>query len=459
MATNHESAAHEHAFDEKSGCIYCRHQHPFEMPDRVVEACLKYDLVVFAGAGVSTESSYVLPSTLYSTAAADVGTPADASFPKVMSAYQENHGRPELLQLAKRRFDYINAFAGLRYGATRFHRELATLFYVDTIVTTNWDTYFEEECGATPIVTPKDYGFWGIEGRKVFKIHGSMYNVGSIVATEADYDACYEGLREGVIGSTLKHILATKTIVFVGYSFGDEDFARIYALIREQLGEMLIRPVIVTLDASFDAARFPDATVLTTDATYFIAQLTVALHEKTQCLLSDDQFDGVAELLDELLEEHLEIVDAIPLKKYPMVLYTLSYQDGLRDALGRILTMRGSGTYSHTCDVTRIARSYLKLQKDAVRRRRYWDSAYVEGYLNGLMFLLGPEPDRWHVPFLYMPGAPDDAPIGTRSQQKKLFASGETLHKAAFKMARAIADDQPDGVVLEHTPLLLGLSG
>jgi hypothetical protein len=48
-------------FDETSECECCRNRRPFTMPDTVVHACLKNDLVVFAGAGVSTESRSVLP--------------------------------------------------------------------------------------------------------------------------------------------------------------------------------------------------------------------------------------------------------------------------------------------------------------------------------------------------------------------------------------------------------------
>jgi SIR2-like domain len=427
------------------------------MPERIVDACLKNDLVVFAGAGVSTESRLVLPWTIYSEAAAEVGSAKGAAFPSVMSAFQARHGRAELLQLIKRRFDYINAFGELRHHATRFH-ELATLFYVDTIVTTNWDTYFEEDCGTTPIVTPKDYAFWGLRGRKVFKIHGSMNNVGSVVATEADYEACYESLREGVVGSTLKHILATKTIAFLGYSFRDDDFARIYGLIRDQLGEMLINPVIVTLDSEFDGTAFPGATIVTTDAAYFIEELKRELLDRTQCLLPDAQFSAIGELADLVLEEHLGIVDDISLDDYPMLLYTACYQDGLLHSLGRILTERRSGTYSHICEVAGIIRAYERMRKRAVKRRRYWDSAYIEGYINGMTFLLTPDPDRWAIPFIYMPGAPDDAPVGTREQQKKLFARGEKLHKTAFKVARKIIDAQSEGMLIQHPPVLLGLS-
>jgi hypothetical protein len=428
------------------------------MPSSVVEACLKHDLVIFAGAGISTESNYVLPWTVYSEVAAAVGASPGTSFPAVMTAFEDAHGRPDLLQLIKKRFDYIDAFRGLRYGATRFHQELGTLFYADTIVTTNWDTYFERVCGATPIVTPADYAFWSLSGRKVFKIHGSMNNVGSIIATEADYEACYESLREGVIGSTLKHILATKTIVFVGYSFKDDDFARIYALIRGELGAMLRRPVIVTLDEDFDDPRFSGAAVITTDGAFFMQKLKRAVRERSECLLPDEQFDDIEELLADVRDEHLTLTDEIPMKKYPMIIYSLSYQDGLLDSLDRILTMRDSGTYSHRCDVNAQIRQYVAMQKAAVRRRRYWDAAYIEGYINGMIFLLADEQGRWSIPFIYMPGAPLAAPIGTRRELKKLLAQGESLHKTAFREAQRVAQSHDDDIVVNHPATLLGLS-
>lgn len=93
--------------------------------------------------------------------------------------------------------------------------QLGTLFPIDEIVTTNWDTYFEELCFATPIVEPHDYAYWNLPGRKVFKIHGSTNNVGSLVATEQDYAECYERLRTGLVGASLKHMLATKVLVFL----------------------------------------------------------------------------------------------------------------------------------------------------------------------------------------------------------------------------------------------------
>jgi hypothetical protein len=92
----------------------------------------------------------------------------------------QSNGRAKLLRKIKDRFDYIRSFPELYRIATRFHRELSTLFLVDTIVTTNWDSFFEDECGALPFVTADDYAFWEQSVRKVFKIHGSANSLGSI---------------------------------------------------------------------------------------------------------------------------------------------------------------------------------------------------------------------------------------------------------------------------------------
>src|SRR5215211_5107454 len=177
------ASSSSHTAEPDCQCVICRLQRPFDLPDRVVKAALAGELVIFAGAGTSTENPLTLPSTLYVGVVGELGYTATddlPSFPRAMSQYEKQHGRPALLQKAKERFDYIDGFGDLRAMATRFHQEISTMFMVDTIVTTNWDTYFEEDCGAIPIVTEADYAFWNLPGRKVFKVHGSMNNVGSI---------------------------------------------------------------------------------------------------------------------------------------------------------------------------------------------------------------------------------------------------------------------------------------
>ena len=204
---------------------------------------------------------------------------------------------------------------------------LVPLFSVENIVTTNWDTNFEDVCGATPIVVPDDYAFWDMPGRKVFKIHGSITNWGSIVATEADYRRCYRRLRDGVIGASLKHLLATKRAVFVGYSLRDEDFSRLYGFLRREMGEVLPRSYIVTLDPRINRATHPDSTVIYTSGEYFLEAIVDRFLEEGR-IINPKITRAAARKLDAVYDAHATL-DGIAMQEHPEVIYTHSYQDGL----------------------------------------------------------------------------------------------------------------------------------
>ena len=98
---------------------------------------------------------------------------------------------------------------------------------VTDVITTNWDDFFETECGFDAFVSDSDLPFWDASRRRVLKIHGSVRNLGSIVATEEDYQASFRRLNSGPLGAMLKTILSQKTIVYVGYSLSDENYIRI----------------------------------------------------------------------------------------------------------------------------------------------------------------------------------------------------------------------------------------
>ncbi|MBA3342049.1 MAG: SIR2 family protein [Gemmatimonadaceae bacterium] len=152
-----------------------------------------------------------------------------------MSLLEAKSGRAELLRVIRDRFAYVHAFPELYRASTRFHSELSTIYLIDTIVTTNWDDYFETECGALPFVTAEDFAFWSVQGRKVFKLHGSVNSYGSIVATRVDYADSYKRLEGGLIGANLKMMLATKTIIYAGFSFNDDDLLRIHKFLSSEM--------------------------------------------------------------------------------------------------------------------------------------------------------------------------------------------------------------------------------
>jgi hypothetical protein len=100
------------------------------MPERLVNACIDGDLVVFAGAGISTETPTVLPFTLYEHVAAELGIDPSAglSFPALMSKFEATRGRIALLAVIKERLDYIRSFPSIDGQASSFHAELAGVY-------------------------------------------------------------------------------------------------------------------------------------------------------------------------------------------------------------------------------------------------------------------------------------------------------------------------------------------
>jgi hypothetical protein len=79
-------------------------------------------------------------------------------------------------------------------------------------------------------------------------------------------------------------------------------------------------------------------------------------------------------------------------------------------ALERAIEMKGTGQYSHHCRVTDVIHAYLKWQKEKLERGLYEDVAYIEGYINGLTYLLMSKDGREsvRVPMYFMFGVKAD---------------------------------------------------
>ena len=440
---------------EQSNCAIFGNFHDFEPPGHLIEQLTSGNVVIFAGAGVSTEGRTVFPYTFYDEihAALGLGKKNKPPFPALMSMYcKKPDGRRKLLDALRSRLAYISAFPELFRLATRFHREISTFPYINTYVTTNWDNYFETICGATPFVTADDFAFWNVKGRKVFKIHGSVSNYGSVVATNEDFLRAQNQLERGALGSALKLLLATKTIVYVGYSFSDHDFLSIQRYITRELREVAPTAYIVTIDTTIKAClKKLGLTPIFTDATCFIQVLKKHLG-KDGHLLPDSQFDAVHRVLARVRQEHRRLFDHFRLKRTPEILFAAAYQDGLGHAFERMLAMAHTGEYSHRCEVISQVGRYEQIRKANLHQRRYDDVAYIQGYMNGLYYLLLDERRRKALPFYFGFGMPDTQTIG---QYKRALARNRDRHKAAASLARLIVTkDLGACEVLHHRPLL-----
>lgn len=412
--------------------------------------------MIFAGAGVSTEARGVFNVTLYEDVKRELKIARNKiiGFSDLMSLYCERKSRRMLLHKIKNRFDYMKLFPEVYRDASRFHVELSTIPYVEEIITTNWDDLFERECDATPIVTPDDFAaFSDITGRKVFKLHGSVTNYGSIVVTTKDYQVCYRRLRTGVIGSVLRVLLASKTVVFVGYSFQDEDFSRIYRLLSREVKQLLPVSYVVTLDKNAKetlASLKMNVTPIITDATFFLESLKAEL-VKQQLMLPDERYIGLRAAYLEVGKAHDEIF-GIDLRSHPENLFSLVYQDGLMHGLEDVMGNRKSGRFSDGHKLMHMIESYEILRKRYLAAGNYKEVAYIEGFINGLLCFLSSEKRTPKLPLYYLFGCGD---ITTLREYKRLAKHAPSLHKSSYSLAAKMASYiHTKGVSFHHKPFL-----
>jgi hypothetical protein len=360
-----------------------------------------------------------------------------------------------LLQQIKKHLDYGEQFGEVRAASTRFHQELATIPFLDEIYTTNWDDYFETECSATPYVTADDFAFWDLPGRKVFKLHGSIRNIGSLIITSADYARCYKSLRDGLIGSTLKLALATKTIVFVGYSLRDTDFVRLWKLVHNELGDIIPTAYWVTLDPTSISGRIPKGlNVIQTDATFFLREIKRCLIER-EVMIPDENWGNLLVLREVIRCEHALLHKHYQLDRHPEMLFSAFYQDGVEHACGAIIHGAVGGKASHHCYIRQLLETYTQLQEERRRHRNYGDVAYIEGYMNGILYPALTKSNPEIFPKYYLFGT--EGAITSFAQYRKLQRKAGELHKSAYKWARkaaALYAVAKGSIAIHHRPFL-----
>lgn len=425
---------------------------PFHVPSELVDSFVEGKVLLFVGAGVSTEAPKLLHNTLYEHISYLIGNKdLTRPFPDVMEEYCKGPERKSaLVQQIRDRIDYIYSHLDLYQDATRFHQELSTFFPIDTIATTNWDTYFEDECGATAFVEDKDIALWNVAKRKVLKIHGTIASFGSIVATRTDYDKCGRRLQTGILGAQLKSLLATRYAVFIGYSLRDDDFLQVFNATRKHLADFHRESYFISPKVSDDdhkRLKHLNLTLIQTDGTFFIAQLKKHA-QSIKSINTDDVYDDVDLLLSKVVDAHLWLHDTFRVRSYPQIMICSWYQDGLIDALRRILRLRRTGEYSDLHRVFTTAKTYYVAAGYYRRDNFISDAAYCEGYAAGMLFAFQKSP-RLEPPIFFHFG---DFTTSGKSIYKRFVSRLPALHKRAHNYALNVISKAPphEDIVMHH---------
>lgn len=437
--------------NNKCKCQICSFSKEFDIPSELIEDIINRKVVLFCGAGISTESKLVLKTSFYQSIREELGIKEDISFSELMSRYcKKANGRRKLILKLKERFDYIESFPKILHRATKFHKELSHNYLIKNIVTTNWDEYFEKYCDAIPVVSPKDMIFFDTNDRSVLKIHGSINNLSSIIATKEDYLLCKENLINGTIGAKLRSMFVNNTFIFVGFSFGDEDFQYIYDEFIKDLGDLAPHIYVITLDERMNEKfKYDNISIINTEGTYFLHQINLYLEGK-KVLIPKRDFEDVYEFYRSLEDIHYSLSEVISSTIFPGIVYTYIYQDGLLDSLERFKAREKSGEYYQPGYVLNCIDEYEKIIAKLNNNSMFFDVAYYEGYLNGLIYLIADSKLRNEMPVYYLPECGFSINSMEEFSSKLLEFNG--LNTREVLLAKEYAETLDEGIVPEYYP-------
>lgn len=434
-------------------CAFCANNREFQLPLPLLEAACRGELVLFAGAGISTENKLAFPVNFYDEIRSKLEMADTPPFKAVMDEFcKQPNGRALLLNAIRHRFDRAKQRGQIYRASTRFHQVVATIPHLENIVTTNWDDFFEIVCNAVPFVTGEDFIFWNTAGRKVFKIHGSVNNYGSIVANSVDYKRCYKQLKTGLTGSNLRMLLATRTVLFVGYSLRDAEFVRLLKLLAKDMGGMIPHAYIVAFTEE-SAVRFNamGLTSIVTDATFFMHNLRAHMVERG-LLLDESRFEGVIAKAEEIEGRHAGLA-GLNKQLAPAIFYTAMFHDGVLAAFEHALASRPSGFFYDPHRITHliheIHESLVKL--DSVGR--YEDVAYLKGQIDAYFYIMAKDDIRSAFPSYFVFGIEDA--IRTEEAFLEDAAQASELHPKAYERAvKIIEKNDRDSLAFHHGPHL-----
>ena len=104
---SHTDLQHDQPHDPTK-CMFCRNFHEFELPDSLIGELLSDKVVLFAGAGISTEDRNVFPYTFYEDIRRELKVPdaESLSFSDLMTRYcAQPNGRANLLRKIRERLE------------------------------------------------------------------------------------------------------------------------------------------------------------------------------------------------------------------------------------------------------------------------------------------------------------------------------------------------------------------
>ncbi|MGL2992693.1 SIR2 family NAD-dependent protein deacylase [Flavobacterium sp. TSSA_36] len=229
--------------------------------ESVFELIRKEEMILFAGAGMS----------LYA------GFPSGKELAKILhknlpiSQQNEIELSSDLLQVSEDIFNIRNGNKNylitklkecfeIEPSSKETHQLLAKIPQIKTIITTNYDTLFEDTNKNLQVIRrSSDYPIANSKKQQLFKIHGDLSDTTNIILTKSDYNKFFiENKDETVFWTAIKDRLASNNILFIGYSLEDNNVMVMFEKILSEIGENRKELFFVAPSISQTKKRFLD---------------------------------------------------------------------------------------------------------------------------------------------------------------------------------------------------------
>jgi hypothetical protein len=245
-------------------------------------------------------------------------------------------------------------------------------------------------------------------------------------------------------------MLATKTVVFIGYSLRDSDFSALYRLMQRRMKEILPRSYVVTPGDGAPSELAEGMHLIRTNGVHFLTELKGTFGDE---FVPDSRFEAIPMMREFVRMMHHHMIDQGEMRDEPEMLVCASYQDGLMDAFDHQMANKAAGKYSHRCyTVGLVSETYQHLHDRKLGAKHWLDVAYIEGYRNGLTFLIADDDARKQMPLYFVFGCEDS--LRTYEEYREVADDFATLNRQAFEYANDQASKLAPGVVFQHLPSL-----
>jgi hypothetical protein len=190
-----------------------------------------------------------------------------------------------------------------------------------------------------------------------------------------------------------------------------------------------------------------------TDGAFFLETVRKILSETGQ-IIPEAAFDACDLFLGDIAEAHNKTADAFLRTKHPLLVFALSYQDGLIHALQRIARQKRTGEYHSHSRVHSMVHAYEHKVEMFRKERDLWNASYAMGYQTGLLMLLVNSDSDADVtpPMLDFPFS-----VGARSLSAVLRFPRSKVPRYAASQAKRMLRNSPRlgrDLIPDHTPYL-----